>query len=71
MCGLKQAGLLFNQILQQLLAHYGNYPGRHTPGLWLHKTRPIEFTVFVDDFAITYVVKNNAHHFRKCSTPSF
>jgi hypothetical protein len=37
MYGLKQAGLLANQLLQTRLAPCGYYPARHTPGLWLHK----------------------------------
>jgi hypothetical protein len=41
MYGLKQAGLFDNQLLQTCLAPFGYYPARHTPGLWLHKTRPI------------------------------
>jgi hypothetical protein len=64
MYGLKQAGLLANQILKQILAHYGYYPARHNPGLWLHKTRQITFTLVVDDFAVKYVGKDNAHHLR-------
>jgi hypothetical protein len=52
MYGLKQAGLLANQLLQTRLAPFGYYPARHTPGLWLHKTRPITFTLCVDDFAV-------------------
>jgi hypothetical protein len=35
MYGLKQAGLLANQLLQTRLAPFGYYPARHTPGLWL------------------------------------
>jgi hypothetical protein len=57
MYGLKQAGLLANQLLQTHLAPFGYYPGRHTPGLWLHKTRPISFTIVVDDFTFKYVGK--------------
>jgi hypothetical protein len=41
MYGLKQAGLLANQLLQTRLAPFGYYPARHTSGLWLHKTRLI------------------------------
>jgi hypothetical protein len=37
MYGLKQAGLLSNQLLQTRLAPFVYYPSRHTPGLWLHK----------------------------------
>jgi hypothetical protein len=38
MYGLKQAGLLANQLLQTRLAPFGDYPARHTPGIWLHQT---------------------------------
>jgi hypothetical protein len=64
MYGLKQAGLLANQLLQTRLAPFGYYPARHTPGLWLHKTRHISFTLIVDDFAVTYVGKQQAEHLR-------
>jgi hypothetical protein len=64
MYGLKQAGLLANQLLQTHLAPFGYYPARHTPGLWLHKTRPISFTLVVDDFTVKYVGKQNAEHLR-------
>jgi hypothetical protein len=64
MYGLKQSGLLANQLLQTRLAPYGCYPARHTPGLWLHKTRPISFTLVVDDFAVKYVGKQHAEHLR-------
>jgi hypothetical protein len=64
MYGLKQAGLLANQLLQTRLAPFGFYPDRHTPGLWLHKTRPISFTLVFDDFAVKYVGKQHAEHLR-------
>jgi hypothetical protein len=57
MFGLKQACLVANQLLQKLLSPFGYYPARHTPGLWLHKTRPIAFSLIVDDFAVEYVGK--------------
>jgi hypothetical protein len=60
MYGLKQAGLLANQLLQNRLAPFRYYPTRHTPGLWLHKTQPISFTLVVDDFAVKYVGKQHA-----------
>jgi hypothetical protein len=62
MYGLKQAGLLANQLLQTRLAPFGYYPARHTPGLWLHNTWSISFTLFVDDFAVKYVGKEHAEH---------
>jgi hypothetical protein len=62
MYGLKQAGLLANQLLQTRLAPFGYCPARHTPGLWLHKTRPISFTLIEDDFAVKYAGKYHAEH---------
>jgi hypothetical protein len=64
MYGLKKAGLLANQLLQTRLAPLGYYPAHHTPGLWLHKTRPISFTLVVDDFAVKYVGKQHEKHLR-------
>jgi hypothetical protein len=64
MYGLKHAGLLANQLLQTRLAPFGYYPARHTPGIWLHHTRPISFTLVVDDFAVKYVGKQHDEHLR-------
>jgi hypothetical protein len=64
MYGWKQAGLLANQLLQTRLVPFGYYGARHTPGLWLHKTRPISFSLVVDDFAVKYVGKQQADHLR-------
>jgi hypothetical protein len=61
---LKQAGLLANQLLQTRLAPFGYYPARHTPGLWLHKTRPLYVLLVVDYFAVKYVGKQHADHLR-------
>jgi hypothetical protein len=57
MYGLKQAVLLANQLLQTRLAPFGYYRARHTPGLCLHKTRPISFSLVVDYFTVKYVGK--------------
>jgi hypothetical protein len=62
MYGLNQEGLLANQLLQTRLAPFGFYPARHIPGLWLHKTRPISFSLVVDDFTVRYVVKQHDDH---------
>jgi hypothetical protein len=64
MYGLKQEGLIANQLLQTRLAPFGYYSARHTPGLWLHKTRPISFSLVVDDFVVKYVGKQHADHLR-------
>jgi hypothetical protein len=62
--GLKQSGLLANELLQTCLAPFGYYPARHTPGLWLHKTRSIAFSLVVDDYVVKYVGKQHANHLR-------
>jgi hypothetical protein len=62
MYGLKQAGLLANQLLKTRLAQFRYYPARHTPGPWLHKTQPIYFTLVVEDFAVKYVGKQHTEH---------
>jgi hypothetical protein len=64
MYGLKQAGLLANQLLQTHLAPFGYYPARHTPVLWLHRLRPIAFSLVADDFAVKYVEKQHDDHLR-------
>jgi hypothetical protein len=35
---------------------------KFTPGLWRHVTRPIQFTLVVDDFGVQYVGAEHAHH---------
>jgi hypothetical protein len=62
MYGLKQAGVLVNELLQTRLAPLWYYPSRHTPVLWLHKTPPIYFILVVDDFAVKYVGKQHAEN---------
>jgi hypothetical protein len=65
MNGFQQVGLLANQLLQTPLAPFGYYPARHTPEIWLHKTRTISFTLIMDDFVVKYVDKQHAEHLRK------
>jgi hypothetical protein len=62
MYGLPQAGILANQLLARRIGKHGYFQCRHTPGLWLHTSRPIMFTLVVDDFAIQYTGKENANH---------
>eukprot|EP00804_Cyclotella_cryptica_P004376 CCRYP_006792-RA/>CCRYP_006792-RA protein AED:0.32 eAED:0.32 QI:0/0/0/1/0/0/2/0/518 len=62
MYGLPQAGILANKLLKQRLAKHGYYEVIHTPGLWKHMTRPVSFTLVVDDFGIKYVGKEHAEH---------
>jgi hypothetical protein len=63
MYGLPQAGILAtNERLVKHLAPFGYHPTPHTPGLFTHKTRPISFTLVVDDFGIKYVGRKHAEH---------
>jgi hypothetical protein len=64
MYGLKQAGILANQMLKKRLKPFGYHPAQHTPGLWLHTTKPTAFSIVVDDFAVNYVADADAHHLR-------
>jgi hypothetical protein len=68
---LKQAGLLAKQLLQTRLAPFIYYPARHTPGLWLQKTRLIAFSLIVDDFAVKYVGKQHSDHLRNALLKSY
>ncbi len=36
------------------------------PGLWKHATRPISFTLVVDNFCMKYVNKDDVNHLIKC-----
>ncbi len=64
--GLPQAGILANKLLRKQLAPHGYYECVNTSGLWRHATRPITFSLIVDDFGIKYVGKEHADHLIKC-----
>jgi hypothetical protein len=66
MYGLPHAGLIANQQLVKFLAPDGYAPCARTPGLWKHKTRPVTFTLVVDDFGIKYVGREHANHLLRC-----
>jgi len=62
MYGLPQAGIIANQLLKKRLAKFGYYEMPHTPGLWRHESRPVSFTLVVDDFGIKYVGTEHLEH---------
>jgi Reverse transcriptase (RNA-dependent DNA polymerase) len=62
MYGLKQAGRLANEQLTEFLAEHGYKPCPITSGLWKHKTRPIAFTLVVDDFGVKYENEEDLFH---------
>jgi hypothetical protein len=66
MYGLPQAGILANELLQRNLAKDGYRPTQHTHGLWTHDTRPISFSLVVDDFGVKYIGREHAEHLMEC-----
>ncbi len=64
--GLPQAGILANKLLQKCLLPHGYYKCKHTLGLWRHLTRPISFTLVVNDFGVKYVGREHVEHLIKC-----
>jgi hypothetical protein len=62
MYGLPQAGILANELLQRNLTKDGYRPTQHTHSLWTHDTRPISFSLVVDDFGVKYVGREHAEH---------
>ncbi len=62
MYGLPQAGILAQQLLEQQLNEHGYQQNQITPGLWKHTTRPISFTLCVNNFGVKYVGREHADH---------
>jgi hypothetical protein len=67
MHGLPQAGPLANDRLIKFLAPHGCTPVPITPGLWTHSTRPLAFTLVVDDFGMKHIDKADADHLLETS----
>jgi hypothetical protein len=66
MYGLPQSGILANTLLRKRLAPEGYIECKHTPGLWRHQSRPITFTLVVDDFGIKTEGLEHAEHLFAC-----
>jgi hypothetical protein len=64
--GLPQAGILANKSLRKRLLSHGYFECNNMPGLQKHKTRPILFTLVVDDFGVKYVGKEHIDHIIWC-----
>ena len=62
MPGLKQASRIANDRLKSHLAQFGFAPVPRTPALWKHNTKPILFSLVVDDFGVKYTGKENSNH---------
>ena len=62
MYGLPHAGIIAQELLTERLEAAGYYQSDKTPGFWRHQTRPICFTLIVDDFGVKYVGKEHVQH---------
>ena len=65
MYGLAQSGQIANQDLQKHLAKCRYYPTKRTHGLCKHQTKPISFTLVVNDFGIKHTNKDDIDHLFK------
>jgi hypothetical protein len=60
--GLPHAGIIAQLLLEERLEQDGYRQSKITPGLWTHDTRPISFSLVIDDFGVKYVGEENAQH---------
>lgn len=60
--GLAEAGRIANQDMVDHLAKFGYHECKFTPGLFTHESRPIQFTLIVDDFAVKWVNREDFDH---------
>jgi hypothetical protein len=55
-------GVIAQLLLEERLAKHGYRQSKTTPGLWTHDSRPISFSLVIDDFGVKYVGEENAQH---------
>jgi hypothetical protein len=65
MYGLPQSGLLANKLLEKRLNKHGYRQSKLVPGLWRHATRPVQFTLVVDEFEVKYVDEEHGNHLKQ------
>ncbi len=53
---------MVNKRLERKLEPFGYYKCVEMPGSWNHKSRPLTFTLVVDDFGIKYESKDDVDH---------
>jgi hypothetical protein len=61
---LLQAGLLANKLLEKRFNKHGYQQSKLVHGLWKYETRPIQFTLVVDDFGVKHISKKHAQHLK-------
>ena len=62
MYGLPQVGLFAQEQLGESLEEHGHYQSKMVSGLWHHSTRPVTFTLIVDDFGVKCTNEEDAQH---------
>ncbi len=62
MYGLAQAGIIAQELLEERLGKDGYFQSKIIPGLGTHLTRPILFSLVVDDFTVKYTRREDAEH---------
>ncbi len=62
--GTPASGYISQQLLRKHLKikMHGYYKCVNTPGLWQHATKPITFSLVINNFGIKYVGKEHADH---------
>ena len=63
MYGLRQTGILAQQLLKKRLNKQGYFQSTLVPGLWKHKWRPVQFTLVINNFGVKYVGVEHTQHF--------
>ena len=64
MYGIPQEGRISHDTLVKHLDTYGYHPSIRIPGLLKHNSRPINFSLVVDNFGVKYPGKDHALHLK-------
>ena len=62
MYGLPHTGIIPQKLPKERIEKHGDRHSDKTPGFWKNYTRPISFTLIVDDFRVKYVGKKHSNH---------
>ncbi len=62
MYALPQAGIIAQELLADRLTKHGYMQSKIIPGFWKQATKPICFTLVVNNFAVKYTREQDAEH---------
>ena len=62
MYGLPHTKAISSNILKERLALAGYFEVTHTPGMWTYITRPVQFTLVLDDSCVKFTSKEDTDH---------